>query len=178
MSAHSELIAKLGTLSVGMAETQLKDVTPKIFARFPASASLAAGHIQTNHAAFVYGHLALYPSMLLGYFGLDPSKAPKPAGFDDLFAAGKECVDDPNGTIYPAMSVITEAFFTNHKVLLEMLPSVSDAVLAQPHPREQARGRFPTLAHAATFMVTGHMMFHLGQVSAWRRAHGLASAQG
>lgn len=175
MGTQGQLIAHLGSISLGMAEMQLKEITPAMFARLPAHPTRPGGVIQTNHPAFVYGHLAIYPAMLLGYLGLDPAPATAPKGFEDVFANGKPCLDDPKATIYPAMSAVTEAFFASHRALLAALPEVSDAALAKDHPREQSRSRFPTLAHAATFTLTGHIMFHLGQVSAWRRAQGLGS---
>jgi hypothetical protein len=35
---------------------------------------------------------------------------------------------------------------------------------------------FPTLGSVQTFYCGGHMMMHLGQMSAWRRMEGLGSA--
>lgn len=170
MARLGEILARIGEMSYGMAELQLKDVTPAMFARKP---NLGGREIDTNHPAFVYGHLAIYPTMLMGMLGLDAAKAPKPAGFDELFSAGKPCLDDPSGTIYPAMDTIVKVFMANHRVLLDALPGVPDATFAGDNPREQSRKRFPTVGDAVGFMVGSHMMMHLGQVSAWRRCMGL-----
>jgi hypothetical protein len=170
MGQIAEYITAVAKMSVGLSEAMLKDVKPEIFARKPI---LGGKVIEANHAAFVFGHLALYPTRWLVACGLDGSRIMPPAGFDDLFAAGKECRDDPDGKIYPSMNEITEAFFSAHRYAIEQLPSVSDAVLSGPNPREQSRSRLPTLAPAMIFYTSAHMMMHLGQVSTWRRCFGL-----
>ena len=48
-------------------------------------------------------------------------------------------------------------------------------ILAQENPIEGFRSRAPTIGDAANFLMNSHAMFHLGQLSAWRRAMGLAS---
>jgi hypothetical protein len=42
-------------------------------------------------------------------------------------------------------------------------------------PDESRRERFPTVGAATNFLLNDHLMFHAGQVSAWRRAVGLGS---
>jgi hypothetical protein len=174
MGSMGEMISRLGLISVGMGEKQLAGIDAKVFAR---KARGEGGRvIDSNHPAFVFGHLALYPAGWLPMLGLDPGLCSKPAGFEDLFAAGKECRDDPDRTIYPSMETITSAFFATHKPVLEAIAKVDDAVFARENPREQSRARFPTIGFAMTFYVTSHMMLHFGQVSMWRRAYGLGSA--
>jgi hypothetical protein len=160
-------------MSLCLAEQMLKGVTPQIFARKP---SFDGKVIEPNHAAFHYGHLALYPNKWLELVGLDGAAAAAPAGFADLFAAGKECKDDPSGTIYPPMPEITEAFFRTYKAALEILPGVDDARLRQPNPREgRMRDAFPTLGGMLMFYINNHTLLHLGQLSTWRRCFGLGS---
>lgn len=176
MTSLGEMIARLGTISVRMGEMQLKGVTPQIFARDPVGPH---GPVRTNHAAFVFGHLALYPANICAMTGLamenDLAACAKPAGYEELFAAGKECLDDPTGKIYPSMDHITRAFFAAHEPILRALPGVAGEVLERQNPREQSRDRFPTVGHLVTFYLTSHIMMHMGQVSAWRRCHGLGS---
>jgi hypothetical protein len=33
--------------------------------------------------------------------------------------------------------------------------------------------KFPTFGHFATYIMTGHLGYHLGQLSAWRAAAGM-----
>lgn len=179
MSQFAPMIVSSGRMSVGLAERMIKDVPAALFARKP-SFDLKAGPkvIDTNHAAFVYGHLSTYPVKLLQLLSLDQASAQNPAGFDDLFAAGKECHDDPSGTIYPHMEKITSHFFASHRALLSALERVSDAQFAAPNPREgRSRELFPTIGAVAIFYVSGHIMNHLGQISTWRRCVGLGPVQ-
>ena len=173
MGEFAQVLVRSGRVSVGFGEQALKGITPQLFARKPSPGGKT---IDTNHPAFVYGHLATYPARWLPLLGLDPQIAPTPAGFDELFGAGKECRDDPVGTVYPPMNVITEAFFHGHRAALEAMGSLDDAVLRGPNPREgRMKEMFPTLGGMMMFYLTSHMMMHLGQVSAWRRCFGLGS---
>lgn len=162
------ILAPLCKFSLGYAETLLKDVKAADFARKPKG-------IDTNHPAFVYGHLAIYPERLFELMGRSDLAQPEPK-FLELFAAGKPCVDDPAGTTYPAMDAIISRFRTRHESLLPVLAEQDDSVFDRPNPNERMRDRFPTVALACTFLVSGHMMMHLGQMSAWRRCMGMPSA--
>jgi hypothetical protein len=42
--------------------------------------------------------------------------------------------------------------------------------LAAPNPYEPARGAFPTAGGFVEYMLTGHLAYHLGQLSVWRSA--------
>lgn len=172
MGLFTDSLIAPAKMALGLSELMLKDVTPQIFARKP---TINGTLIQANHAAFNYGHLAIYPGRWLAMLGFDGSKLAPPVGFDDLFAAGKECKDDPEGTIYPSMEVITSTFRTGHREALEALKNVDDAIFAKPNPREAGRDRLPTIGAAMIFYTNSHMMMHLGQVSTWRRCFGLGS---
>lgn len=171
MGQYSEMLVQSGRMSVWMAEQLLKGVTPQIFARKP---TIGGKVIDANHAAFNFGHLALYPAKWLQVLGLDPKAAAAPAAFEAIFSAGKECKDDPDGTIYPAMTEITDAFFTAHKAALEAVLTVDDKKLLLPNPREgRMREAMPTAGAMLCFVINSHTMMHLGQVSTWRRCFGL-----
>lgn len=172
MGAYADLLIRATNVSLRLSEQMLKDVKASQFARKPV---LGGKVIDTNHPAFVYGHLAQYTSGLIGMLGKEAP--PKPAGFEELFAAGKPCHDDPEGKIYPAMDVITSAFFGGYRSVVEVLPGVSDEHLNSPNPREgRMKEMFPTVGGMVNFLVAQHIMMHMGQVSAWRRCFGLGSA--
>lgn len=164
------LVAQQGPLMM-YAEGLLKDVTKEMFARQPKGPK---GTIDTNHPAFVYGHLGLYPKKIMEIAGGDASGLDAPAGFADLFEAGKECRDDPTGSIYPAMETVTSQFFSSHKTLFARLAELDDAQLAAPHGLDSDFAKkFPSRAAFAGFMVGPHPFVHIGQISAWRRCMGL-----
>jgi hypothetical protein len=166
------VIADSMALSVGYAERLLKDVTPAMFARFAAPAGKV---IESNHPAFVYGHLSLYGPRIFAQLG--KSGPIVSAGFETVFSKDAKCVDDPTGAIYPAMDRVTAAFFDGYKAAADLLRATPDEAFQQPNPMEGRMSElFPTLGSLHTFYSGGHLMMHLGQISAWRRMMGLGAA--
>ncbi len=173
MGQYAQLITAAGKVSRVYAERLLVGITAQQFARKPA---VGGKTIDANHPAWVFGHLATYPAKVAGTVGLDGSKLAPPANFDELFKDGTPCQDDATGSIYPAMAVITGAFFQAHDGLFEVLGGIDDAKLIQPTPDEKARLRFPLVGGRLLFMCNNHIMMHLGQISTWRRCLGLPPA--
>lgn len=161
-------------LTLGYAERLQSGLTPERFARFAAPGGQV---VESNHPAFIFGHLSLYAPRIVEQLGGDAA-AIKPAGkFIEVFSKDAKCTDDPDGTIYPAMQEVIEAFTTGYQQAVEALRAADDALLQQPNP---LGGRmtelFPTLGSMHGFYVGGHAMMHLGQLSAWRRMEGLPPA--
>lgn len=144
--------------------------------RFARHARVGGTEVAAMHPAFAYGHLSLYPAKCLGLLEVDASEVTPSARFSELFEGGVECVDDPAGDIYPPMDEVTDFFFRSHERLQAAVREASDEQLAEPYPDEARRDRFPTAGAVADFLGGGHAMFHLGQVSTWRRCEGLGSA--
>lgn len=167
-----QTIADSLRLSLGYAERLLKDVTPEMFARFAAPGGQV---IASNHAAFVYGHLSLYAPRILGDLGLE---APAIAdSYQSVFSKDAQCTDDPEGTIYPAMEEVTTFFFDGYRAALAALESAEDSVFQQDNPLGGGMAeKFPTMGSMHNFYVGGHVMIHMGQMSAWRRMQGLGAA--
>lgn len=159
-------------LSLGYGERLLKDVTADQFGRFAAPGGQT---VESNHGAFIYGHLSLYAPRIVEALGQSPVQIPE--GFESVFSKDATCVDDADGTVYPAMEQVTAFFLEGYKAALEALKATDDSVFQQPNP---AGGRmtdlFPTLGSMHNFYVGGHVMLHMGQMSAWRRMLGLGSA--
>lgn len=173
MGQFAQMIVAAGKVSRAYAERMLAGVTPVMFARRP---NIAGKEIITNHPAWCYGHLALYPARIAASLNLDATRLAPPARFEDLFKDGTECLDDAAGTLYPAMEAVTTAFFRAYDGLFEMLTSVDDAALTAPVTDEKAKARFPLVGARVNFLCTSHIMMHMGQVSAWRRCMGLGAA--
>ena len=154
------------------AESMLKDVTPEKFARLGAPGGAT---VESNHAAFVYGHLSLYFPRVLSMLG-QPAFSHPPM-FEELFTAGKPCVDDAKGTHYPSMEAILAHFNAGMEAATDAITRASDADLGKPNPAEgRMKEMFPTIGDAINFLMNSHVMWHLGQVSGWRRMMGLGSA--
>src|SRR4051812_50105800 len=93
----AETLVRGGRMSLGMADRLLADIKPETFARKPR---LGGTVVNTNHPAFVLGHLALYPARWLSAAGLDPKTAATPAGFE-VFSAGEGRPDGGTGGVFP-----------------------------------------------------------------------------
>ena len=157
-----------------LADALLTDVPDEQFARFAAQ---GGGTIEANHPAFIYGHLAIYPVRIFGAAGLDGSAVAPPDGYADLFENGKVCRDDPDGSVYPARAEIVEVFTRGHRGAIDAVAAMSDDQLKAKHTIEGRMAEmFPTVGHVSSFLLVGHTMMHLGQMSTWRRAIGLGSA--
>lgn len=174
MGQVADIIAAPARTTRSYAELMLKDLKPEQFARLPSSGGKT---IQTNHPAFVFGHLSIYPVRVCTLLGQAAAIVPNPPKFDELFSNGKPCLDDPKGTIYPPMETITKHFFSGFDAALAAVAKASDADFAKPNPAEgRFKEMFPTVGGAVNFLMSAHAMSHLGQVSAWRRFMGLGSA--
>jgi len=167
------LIASQGPLTM-YGEKLLVGVTADQFARQPVG---RGGIINTNHPAFIYGHLSTYPAFILNILGIQDPGCTNPDGFDKLFSHEATCQDDPDGSIYPAMEAITSHFFRAHKCMFAQIAELPDEQLAAPHGQTgDFFAKFPSRAAVTAFLVGPHPFTHIGQMSAWRRCMGLGSA--
>ena len=166
------VIADSLQVSMGYGEKLLKDVPADRFGRF---AQVGGTVVESNHPAFIYGHLSLYAPRVLQQ--LDHPAPRVPDHFEDLFSKDATCRDDAEGDLYPPMDEIVAFFLEAHRMLSGALRSTPDDVFQQPNP---ATGRmkelFPTIGSVQAFYCGGHMMMHLGQMSGWRRMAGLGPA--
>jgi hypothetical protein len=176
MGIRSEQLARVGRPGLRLADALFRDVDASLFARLPHGENGAP--VPCNHPAFVFGHLSLYPTYMLQKLDIPLESAGIPEGFDALFAAGADCRDDPEGTIYPPKERVQGHFQQAHETLLQALPELDDEALDAPNPNQDLRERLglQTVGELVHFQLAGHMMFHLGQVSTWRRCMGLPSA--
>jgi len=141
------VIADSLELSLSYGERLLKDISPKMFARF---ATVGGVIVEANHPAFSYGHLSLYGPRILTQLGVPGPVVP--AGFEALFSKDAKCADDPNGTLYPSMDIIQAAFFEGYRASVTVLRSLPDSALEVPNPMEGPQAvRFPTLGSLQNF---------------------------
>lgn len=129
-------------------------------------------HPNMNHPAFCFGHLAMYPNMVLDMIGRADLKVEKP-GWGELFNAPIQCVEQDGR--YPGKDEIMAHFMERHRAVSAALREVSSETLEQEHDG-YFKGKIKTVGGVVNFMLAGHTMLHMGQVSAWRRAMGLPPA--
>jgi hypothetical protein len=168
------MIANSGSLSMGYAETLLKGIPEEQFARF---ATPGGKIVRSNHPAFIIGHLGAYGHRVVEELGGPPATDSVPARFTELFSKTATCEDDSDGSRYPSPAEITDVFFTGYRAAIESLRNTSDELLCGENPSDgPIKKRFPTLGGMHGFFMGGHLMVHLGQLSAFRRMLGLPPA--
>lgn len=141
-----------------------------------AAAKMPNG-VKCNHPVFVFGHLSIYPQMVLGMLGQDPSSAAVPETYKDLFMHGVECQDDQDGSVYPPLSEVVENYTKAYSALIKIAKDLDDDLLLKEiEGNDGFKDAFGTNGAMVMFLIHDHPMFHLGQVSTWRRAMGLGSA--
>ncbi len=174
MGQLGTVIQQLSGPSFGYAEGLLKDIPADRFGRHTAPGGQT---ITANHPAWQIGHLALYPAKVAEACSLSLEGVANTQRDLELFDAGSDCKDDPQGSIYPSKDDLTAKLFDGYRKLVDAAAATDDAFLAGHHEgSERMRERFPTRAALVSFMVCGHMMMHLGQISTWRRCEGMGSA--
>lgn len=164
------MIADSAKLILGYAEKLAADIPADQFARF---AEISGQTIESNHPAFVFGHLSIYPSRIVTDLGGDASAIAPSEKYEALFSPSAVCLDDPDGKLYPAMEEIKEKFFAAHHAAIGALLDADDEQFAAENPNEQMRSKFGTKGSMHAFYLGGHVMIHMGQISAWRRATGM-----
>ena len=88
------VIADSLQLSLGYAERLLKNVPADRAGRFAVPGGVI---VESNHPAFIYGHLSLYAPKILRLIG-HPAP-PIPDGFELVFSKDAKCVDDADGDL-------------------------------------------------------------------------------
>jgi hypothetical protein len=116
-------------------------------------------------AGWLVGHL-----VVTGDFGrrLCTLKPLAPKEWRPLFSPGTQPSRD--AAIYPPMKAMVDAFRSIYEGLVADAPAAPAEALAAPNPFEPARAGFPTAGSFAAYLLTGHLGFHLGQLSIWRAA--------
>ncbi len=169
----ASIIADSARLSLGYARRLLESVSEPHFA---CLAKPGGQTIASNHPAFVYGHLSLYAPRILQELGHDATAYEPTDAYAALFNPSAECRDDPDREIYPPMEEILERFFPGYEAALAAIEQATADQLAAENPNEKMRSKFATVGGMHGFYVGGHMMIHMGQISAWRRMMGFGAA--
>ncbi|MBL8999668.1 MAG: DinB family protein [Phycisphaerae bacterium] len=173
MTTTMELILAPALRTRGYTEKLLVGIGADQAARKPR---VGGAIIDTNHPAFIMGHLGLYLARLMTITGQDPAPVAAPAEWEALFKAGAECCDDPEGAVYPAFGALTSHYFSATERAIATLRTLPDSILLQPTPDEKARQNFPFVGVLVNFLLNNHVMMHMGQISVWRRCMGMPSA--
>jgi DinB superfamily len=160
----AEIILPGAKMTLGLVQAMNADIPADKFARMPDG-------VDTNHPAWAMGHLSIYFDMVLELLGRPELAKPNDA-YMELFKNGSQCKDDPNGTIYPSKDEIMSYFVERMNTTIDAVAAADGSVLSAANETMMSE-RFPTVGAVANFMLGHHVMMHVGQISAWRRAMGL-----
>lgn len=126
-----------------------------------------------NHPAWTIGHLATGIDMVLGMMG---AETVCPAGWQATYAPGKPPVNDRG--VFAKKDELLDRYSAAHAAMTAAVKGADASVLAAEMPVEDYRSFFPTVGHAAMYMLASHEPAHIGQIAVWRRAAGLLPGDG
>ncbi len=123
-----------------------------------------------NHPAFVLGHISYYAGICVELLGGTPQFED---GEAELYQIGVECNESAP---YPSKEALLKRFEDRCEFAASFIESCDEATLATSAKDTPFAERFETLGQVASFMLTSHPSFHIGQISGWRRVAGMGSA--
>jgi hypothetical protein len=141
-------------------QTLVKDIADERLAEQP--------HAGVNHPAWILGHLAWAADGALAMLG---AQKLLPDEWNTLFASGSK-PSASRGT-YPSKGELLQAVEEGYRQSRLKATAASPEQLSRPTTHPRAKEMLPTFQEMVTFLLTGHVGVHLGQLSAWRRMLGL-----
>lgn len=136
-----------------------------------------APYPDAKHPAWTLSHLCVASGMAASF--LDESGQESPLGGVPEAWAGVSSPGMPitnERSAYASKDELLAELERLHGVVAERFAGASDAFLAREFPSPDYREFWPTVGHAAFYMLAYHEGYHLGQMSQWRRAAGYPSA--
>jgi len=174
MGQYAKILADAAVLGPRYALRLCKDIPTDLFG---CLAVPGGERIDSNHPAFVIGHLNLYPARVLELLQVPSVPIASPKTYHQLFSKDAQCVDDRNCSIYPSKEELLAFFEKSYAIALDSVRQVDDTLLLTENPVDSPTKQFlPTLGSLIGFYLGGHVMSHCGQISAWRRMQKLPPA--
>jgi hypothetical protein len=171
MAAIGNILVDASSVAMRYAKRLTSDIPSEKFGRLATPGGVL---IQSNHPAFVIGHLALYPSKAMHLLKLDPGATNPSERFVAVFSKDSSCIDDSSGTTYPAKDELLQFFDQAYTAVRQAIREASDELLLSATADDSPmKSLFPTVGAMLAFYIDGHVLMHLGQVSAWRRMQGM-----
>jgi hypothetical protein len=147
-----------------LGETLIRDLTDSDL----ASPSTPDG----KTAGWLLGHLSVSGDFVRRKFGSTPLT---PKDWGPKFGPGTH--PSQSASDYPGMEELRTVFEKVYVDLAKIAPTMTAELLDGPSPFEKipvgpelalARERFPTMGSFASWIMTGHLGYHLGQLSEWK----------
>ncbi len=123
--------------------------------------------VSMNHPAWILAHLSVYAPIIAAMLRGQPFEDP----INHTFGQKSQVILDASA--YPTGASLIEQFQTQHDDVEQALLGARETVLEAPTPLERWRAQHPRTGEMVATLTIKHESFHLGQLSAWRRALGL-----
>jgi len=150
-----------------------RGATAMLLKDIPADKRCAQPGPCVNHVTWIIGHLACTDDFFLKDFAGAPAHA-LPEDWHKLFGYGSKPTSDAKA--YPPFEKVSKAYDERRAAFVKWYEALTAEQLEKPCPAEWQKYA-PTLADVAGFAAY-HEGYHGGQLSALRRAFGLAPAFG
>ena len=111
---------------------------------------------------WIIGHLCITGDFMRRKAGRPPLT---PKDWGPRFAPGS--MPSRSAADYPAVADLRSAFENIYRDLAAAAPTFSADILSAPSPFEPGRARFPTTREFLTWIMTGHLGYHVGQLYGW-----------
>jgi DinB superfamily len=123
-----------------------------------------------NHPAWILGHVSLYHPITVQLLAGEPIDDPK---HDQLFGfAGQGPIDDIK--VYGSKQAVVSRFEQGHERVAQALLAATPQALTRAPSLERWAKMYPTVEFMLPDLLLFHEGMHIGQISIWRRAAGLA----
>lgn len=142
---------------VKYAKPSLSDLTDEHLTLAPSPGDKTAG--------WILGHLCITGDFARRKSGRPPMT---PKDWGPRFGPGTQ--PSTRRADYPAMRELVSAFESIYTDLADAAPGFGAELLAGPNPFPAASQRFATMGEFTQWIMTGHLGYHLGQLSGWRAA--------
>ena len=123
--------------------------------------------VTMNHPAWVLSHLAAYAPVLAGILRGEEVEDP----LSHKHGRGSQPLPDTSEYL-PRAELISNYAKAYDSAAIAFANATLER-LSKPTPIKRWLGRFPTIGYLPGQFLVKHNAYHLGQISAWRRASGL-----
>jgi hypothetical protein len=121
-----------------------------------------------NHPAWILGHLAFSADRACSLLGAAKQLT---AEWVSLFGPGSK--PSSSRSAYPSRDELLRAVEQGFERVRQQAATATPEQLAQPSTNPAMKEALPTVREGVTFLLTGHLGVHLGQLSSWRRMIGM-----
>ena len=150
---------------LGYALALLDDLTDEQFILRPQG--------KMNHPAWIVGHVAAYHPVVIQLLNGEPVDDPK---VDPLFGfAGHGPLDDL--APYGSKQALVARFAAGHEEVAQALLQAQPSDFRRPPSLPRWAKQYPTVEFMLPDLLLHHESLHIGQLSIWRRAVGLAGVK-